>query len=206
MPSTMRHAPGGRSTSTFSLPHAGSARAVGACTSTFGTSPASETRRPKLHLASIPAAMAASSRGGATDQIEQRNRLICTGLAFGLWPEQFAVAFALDFRRGLPGVATGHTPLGVSLVDYAPHGHWKTITFVAGLRQHGMTALSYLMVEWADFSCLCRSMPCSHTQARRYRCHGQSAGAQSGRRPGAKRTRMAPKANRTSMDLTRRQR
>ena len=29
---------------------------------------------------------------------------------------------------------------GERLVGYAPHGHWKTITFVGGLRQRGMTA------------------------------------------------------------------
>jgi transposase len=34
----------------------------------------------------------------------------------------------------------GRAPRGERLVGYAPHGHWKTITFVAGLRQRGMTA------------------------------------------------------------------
>jgi transposase len=34
----------------------------------------------------------------------------------------------------------GRNPRGKRLVDYAPHGHWKTITFVAGLRRRGMTA------------------------------------------------------------------
>jgi transposase len=34
----------------------------------------------------------------------------------------------------------GRSPRGKRLVDYAPHGHWKTITFVAGLRRRGMTA------------------------------------------------------------------
>ena len=34
----------------------------------------------------------------------------------------------------------GRCRRGERLVDYAPHGHWKTITFVAGLRQRGMTA------------------------------------------------------------------
>jgi len=29
---------------------------------------------------------------------------------------------------------------GERLVGYAPHGHWKTITFVAGLRQRAMVA------------------------------------------------------------------
>ena len=34
----------------------------------------------------------------------------------------------------------GRAPRGERLVGYAPHGHWKTITFVGGLRQRGMTA------------------------------------------------------------------
>src|SRR5437016_10640716 len=34
----------------------------------------------------------------------------------------------------------GRAPRGARLVDYAPHGQWKTITFVCGLRQRGMTA------------------------------------------------------------------
>ena len=34
----------------------------------------------------------------------------------------------------------GRARRGERLVDYAPHGHWKTITFVAGLRNRGMTA------------------------------------------------------------------
>jgi len=34
----------------------------------------------------------------------------------------------------------GRSPRGTRLIGYAPHGHWKTITFVAGLRQRGMTA------------------------------------------------------------------
>jgi transposase len=34
----------------------------------------------------------------------------------------------------------GRSPRGKRLVNYAPHGHWKTITFVAGLRRRGMTA------------------------------------------------------------------
>jgi transposase len=34
----------------------------------------------------------------------------------------------------------GRSPRGERLVDYAPHGPRKTITFVAALRQHGMTA------------------------------------------------------------------
>jgi len=34
----------------------------------------------------------------------------------------------------------GRAPRGERLVGYAPHGHWRTITFVGGLRQRGMTA------------------------------------------------------------------
>src|SRR5499433_3764433 len=34
----------------------------------------------------------------------------------------------------------GRSPRGERLIGYAPHGHWKTITFVAGLRLRRMTA------------------------------------------------------------------
>ena len=34
----------------------------------------------------------------------------------------------------------GRCPRGVRLIDYVPHGHWKTITFVAGLRHRAMIA------------------------------------------------------------------
>ncbi len=34
----------------------------------------------------------------------------------------------------------GRCPRGERLIGYAPHGHWKTVTFVAGLRTRGMTA------------------------------------------------------------------
>ena len=34
----------------------------------------------------------------------------------------------------------GRCPRGARLVGHAPHGHWKTITFVAGLRNNGMVA------------------------------------------------------------------
>src|SRR2546428_984204 len=34
----------------------------------------------------------------------------------------------------------GRAPRGERLVDYAPPGHWKTINFVGGLWQRGMTA------------------------------------------------------------------
>jgi transposase len=34
----------------------------------------------------------------------------------------------------------GRCPRGERLIGYAPHGHWKTITFVAGLRHRAMVA------------------------------------------------------------------
>jgi len=34
----------------------------------------------------------------------------------------------------------GRARRGERLVDYAPHGAWKTVTFVGALRQRGMTA------------------------------------------------------------------
>src|SRR5271157_1017107 len=34
----------------------------------------------------------------------------------------------------------GRAPRRERLVDYAPHGAWKTVTFVGALRQHAMTA------------------------------------------------------------------
>jgi len=35
---------------------------------------------------------------------------------------------------------SGRCPRGERLVGRVPHGHWKTLTFVAGLRHDGMTA------------------------------------------------------------------
>src|ERR1700739_2217087 len=34
----------------------------------------------------------------------------------------------------------GRCPRGRRLIDHVPHGHWKTITFVAGLRRRAMVA------------------------------------------------------------------
>jgi transposase len=34
----------------------------------------------------------------------------------------------------------GRCPRGQRLIDHVPHGHWKTITFVAGLRRRAMVA------------------------------------------------------------------
>ena len=34
----------------------------------------------------------------------------------------------------------GRAPQGERLVDKVPHGHWKTTTFICGLRSNGVTA------------------------------------------------------------------
>jgi transposase len=34
----------------------------------------------------------------------------------------------------------GRAPRGERVIDYVPHGHWKTTTFLAALRLNGMTA------------------------------------------------------------------
>jgi hypothetical protein len=34
----------------------------------------------------------------------------------------------------------GRCPRGIRLIDHVPHGHWKTITFIAGLRRRAMVA------------------------------------------------------------------
>lgn len=34
----------------------------------------------------------------------------------------------------------GWGPRGERLVDAAPHGHWRTTTFIAGLRSTGLVA------------------------------------------------------------------
>ena len=35
---------------------------------------------------------------------------------------------------------SGRCPRGTRLIGYLPHGHWKTISFIAGLRNDGMVA------------------------------------------------------------------
>ena len=34
----------------------------------------------------------------------------------------------------------GRAPKGKRLIDHVPHGHWKTTTFLAGIRTHGWVA------------------------------------------------------------------
>ena len=64
-----------------------------------------------------------------------------------------------------------------------PHGHWKTTTFVAGLRINGMVHGP----RWADQRrralSLCRTVSRSRTEARRHRDYGQSRQPQGRSRP-----------------------
>src|SRR5215467_15947084 len=55
----------------------------------------------------------------------------------------------------------GRSPRGKRLIGYAPHGHWKTITFEAGLRKRGMTAPFVLegAMNGPMFLGLCKAMP-----------------------------------------------
>src|SRR5262245_58136958 len=84
----------------------------------------------------------------------------------------------------------GRAPRGERLVGYAPHGHWKTITFVGGLRQRGMTAPFVLegAINGPMFLALCEAMPCPDPQARRDRADGPSAGPQGRRHCGGDRS------------------
>jgi len=72
----------------------------------------------------------------------------------------------------------GRSPRGERLIGYAPHGHWKTITFVAGLRLRKMSAPFVLegRDEWADVSGLCEAVPCSRPDGH---CREIDDGAQS---------------------------
>jgi hypothetical protein len=44
----------------------------------------------------------------------------------------------------------GRCPRGVRLIGHAPQGHWKTITFVAGLRHRAIVACPYRKLKTAD--------------------------------------------------------
>jgi hypothetical protein len=44
----------------------------------------------------------------------------------------------------------GRTPQGKRLVDKVPHGHWKTTTFICGLRYDDVTPRLCWMARWMD--------------------------------------------------------
>ena len=74
----------------------------------------------------------------------------------------------------------GRCPRGQRLIAHVPHGHWKTITFVAGLRRRAVVAPLVLdgPMNATMFVTYLKRMSCSQTQARRRCDHGQSSGPQ----------------------------
>jgi hypothetical protein len=54
----------------------------------------------------------------------------------------------------------GRCRRGERLIGYAPQGHWRTTTFVGGLRQRGMTASFVLEGAINGRIRLCEAMPC----------------------------------------------
>src|SRR5215831_14066595 len=77
----------------------------------------------------------------------------------------------------------GRCARGERLVSHVPQGHWKTITFVAALRRHGMTAPQTIdgSMTGRKFLALYRTASCSDPQAQGYRHDRQPAGTQGGR-------------------------
>jgi hypothetical protein len=84
----------------------------------------------------------------------------------------------------------GRAPRGERLVDYAPHGAWKTVTFVGGLRQHGMTAPFVIEGAMNGPMFLAYVKQCLVPTLKRGEivAHGQSASAQGHRRRGGDRS------------------
>ena len=78
----------------------------------------------------------------------------------------------------------GRCARGTRLIGYAPHGHWKTITFVAGLRHDRMVAPFVLEgpMKWANLCRIRQTVFGSNAQAPRYGHYGQSSIAQGARR------------------------
>ena len=79
----------------------------------------------------------------------------------------------------------GRCVRGERLVDHVPQGHWKTITFVAALRRHGMRASQEdrRLNDWKEILGLCRAVSRPDPQAQGYRHDRQSSGAQGRRCP-----------------------
>ncbi len=68
---------------------------------------------------------------------------------------------------------------GERLVGHVPQGHWKTITFMAALRRHGMRASQTIDGSMTGkIPCLCRTMSCPDAQPQGHRHDRQPAGTQ----------------------------
>ena len=64
----------------------------------------------------------------------------------------------------------GRCPRGIRLIDHVPHGHWKTITFIAGLRRRAMVAPFRLdgPMNATSFMAYLKRCLVPHPQARRH--------------------------------------
>ncbi len=91
----------------------------------------------------------------------------------------------------------GWAPRGERLMAKVPHGHWRTLTFLAALRFDRIDgALRHRRPDQRrELPRLCRAVPRADPQARRHRHHGQSRQPQ-GQRPSARRS--APPARGSS--------
>ncbi len=68
----------------------------------------------------------------------------------------------------------GRSPRGERPIASIPHGHWKTLTFIAGLR-HGRIVAPIVLDGphgWRRLPCLCGESPRPHALARRH-CRGR---------------------------------
>ena len=73
----------------------------------------------------------------------------------------------------------GRCVRGERLVDHVPQGHWKTITFVAALRRHGMRASQTIDGSMTGKKFLAYVERCLATTLKRKDRHDrQSSGAQ----------------------------
>src|SRR6267378_1254842 len=88
--------------------------------------------------------VAAKPSGGSTSQLEKHAELARARRRWMREQGMFDPARLVFIDETCTNTAMvrlrGRARRGERLVDYAPHGHWKTITFVAGLRNRGMTA------------------------------------------------------------------
>jgi hypothetical protein len=68
----------------------------------------------------------------------------------------------------------GRAPQGTRLVDKVPHGHWKTTTFICGLRYDGVTAPFVLdgPMDGPHFLAYVEQNPCSNFEEGTDRLYG----------------------------------
>ena len=81
----------------------------------------------------------------------------------------------------------GWGPKGERLRGFAPHGHWRTLTFLGALRCDRLTAPCVFdgPINGECFRAYVEQQLVPVLEARRHRRHGQSRQPQVGRRPPA---------------------